>query len=301
MSDDHTTATTDIIQRFIFDGSDIRGEQVTLADAYREVLENNPAPAPVQQLLGEMLAAAALLSSTLKFDGVITLQAQGDGPVPLIMAECSRHKALRGIARKPADGGDFALAADTSLTGLIGKGVLAITIDPDKGERYQGIVPLDKPTLAECLGDYFAQSEQLATRLWLTADGKRAGGLLVQALPKQLVADEQANADQWDTVVALAHTAKSDELLYLDHSQMLYRLFNELPVRLFDPQPLQFACTCSETRSLNALAQLQREELYEILTEQGHITIDCQFCNQQYRFDEPQIRTLFDDQPPTVH
>ncbi|UTA48081.1 Hsp33 family molecular chaperone HslO [Simiduia sp. 21SJ11W-1] len=300
MSDDQTAATADIMQRFLFEGSDIRGEQVTLAAAYREVLENNPAPAPVQQLLGEMLAAVALLSSTLKFDGIITLQAQGDGPVPLIMAECSRHKALRAIARQPV-GGEFVLGADTSLAGLLGKGVLAITIDPEKGERYQGIVPLDKPTLAECLDAYFAQSEQLATRLWLAADGKRAGGLLVQALPKQLVADEQANAEQWDTVVALAHTAKPDELLYLDHSQMLYRLFNELAVRLFDPQPLQFACTCSEQRSLNALAQLNRDELYEILTEQGHITIDCQFCNQQYRFDEPQIRAHLEDLPPTVH
>lgn len=300
MSDDQTPATADIIQRFLFDGSDIRGEQVTLADSYREVLANNPAPAPVQQLLGEMLAAVALLSSTLKFDGVITLQAQGDGPVPLMMAECTRHKGLRGIARTP-ESGVFELGNDTSLAGLLGQGVLAITIDPDQGERYQGIVPLDQASLAECLEAYFSQSEQLATRLWLAADGKRAGGLLVQALPKQLVADEQVNAEQWDTVVALARTVKSDELLYLDHSQNLYRLFNEMAVRLFDPQPLAFSCTCSESRSLNALAQIKREELYEILTEQQHITIDCQFCNQQYRFEEPQIRALFDNEPPTVH
>lgn len=300
MSDATPEPTTDILQRFLFDESDIRGEQVTLAEAYRDVLAHNPAPAPVQQLLGEMLAAAALLSSTLKFDGVITLQAQGDGPVPLMMAECTRHQALRGIAR-PGESGEFALSEDTSLTGLLGSGVLAITIDPDKGERYQGIVPLDQPTLALCLEAYFAQSEQLATRLWLAADGKRAGGLLVQALPKQLVADESDNADQWDTVVALAHTVKPDELLYLDHSQNLYRLFNELAVRLFDPQPLRFACTCSESRSLNALAQLKREELNEILTEQGHITIDCQFCNQQYRFEAQQIDALFDAEPPTLH
>ena len=300
MSESHAQPTTDILQRFLFEGSDIRGEQVTLTDSYREVLTNNPAPAAVQQLLGEMLAAAALLSSTLKFDGIITLQAQGDGPVPLMMAECSHHKGLRGIARTP-ESGEFTLTEDTSLHGLMGKGVLAITIDPDKGERYQGIVPLDHATLAECLEAYFSQSEQLATRVWLAADSKRAGGLLVQALPRQLVSEQTVNEEQWDTVVALAHTVKPDELLYLDHSQLLYLLFNELSVRLFDPQSLRFACTCSEERSLQALAQLARDELNKILEEQGHISIDCQFCNQQYRFDTAQIDALFDGPAPTLH
>lgn len=298
MSD--TPKTTDTIQRFLFEDSDIRGEVVTLAASYLEVLSHNPLPLPVQTLLGEFLSAAALLSSTLKFDGIITLQVQGDGPVPMIMAECNRHKGLRGIARPPASG-DFILGADTSLQGLLGKGVLAITIDPDKGERYQGIVPMEQPTLAGCLESYFAQSEQLATRIWLAADGNRAAGMLLQAMPKQIVADEEVNADQWQTAVALAGTVKSDELLYLDHSQNLYLLFNEFRIRLFDAAALEFACTCSETRSLNALAQLGRDELYEILAEQGHINVDCQFCNQQYRFDATRIKPLFTDPETPLH
>lgn len=293
-------SSNDTIARFLFEHSDIRGEVVTLTQSYAEVLANNPVPAPLQKLLGEFLAAAALLSSTLKFDGVITLQAQGDGPVPLIMAECNRHKGLRAIVRPP-ESGEFVLSEDTSLQGFLGKGVLAITIDPDKGERYQGIVPLEAPSLAGCLEAYFAQSEQLPTRLWLMADGQRAGGLFLQALPKQIVADEDINADQWQTVVTLANTVKPDELLYLDHSQKLYLLFNEFSIRLFEPASLQFDCTCSETRSLHALRQLGREELQEILIDQGHINIDCQFCNQQYRFEQNQIDAMFDDDEPTLH
>lgn len=299
MSDLPKTVSDDSLSRFIFDGADIRGEIVTLADSYAAVLANNPAPVVVQQLLGEFLAAAALLSSTLKFDGIITLQAQGDGPVPVIMAECNHHLGLRGTVRPPEQGFADGLAGD--LGQLIGHGVLAITIDPDKGERYQGVVPLDKPTLAACLEAYFAQSEQLGTRIWLEADNSRAAGLLIQALPTQLAASIEDNQAQWDTVIALAGTVTQNELLSLDHSSNLYRLFNEMQVRVFEPAPLQFQCTCSEQRSLSALAQIGREECEEILSEQGLISIDCQFCNQHYAFDAAQIRALFEGSPPTMH
>lgn len=290
--------TDDQLHRFLFDDADIRGEIVTLADSYQQVLDNNPVPAPVQQLLGEFLAAAALLSYSLKFDGIITLQAQGSGPVQLLMAECDHHRGLRATVRLADEAGDIAGAG---LQQLMGRGLLAITIDPDKGERYQGVVPLEQDSLAACLEDYFAQSEQLPTRLWLAAADGRAAGLLLQALPASKEADPERNAEQWQTVVALAATVTNDELLSLDHSSNLYRLFNELDVRLFDPSALQFACSCSESRSLAALTQLGRAEVYEILEIQGHISIDCQFCNQHYQFDEAQVRPLFEAADPTVH
>lgn len=293
--------THDSLQRFIFDGCDIRGEVVTLQQSYLKVLACNPAPVAVQQLLGEFLAAAALLSSTLKFDGVITLQAQGDGPVPVIMAECNHHRGLRGTVRPPASG-EFEIAAGaTDLPSLLGKGVLAITIDPDKGERYQGIVPLDGDSLAACLEAYFSQSEQLKTRIWLGAQDELAGGLLIQALPKQKMASEETNAAQWQTVIALAETVKSDELVSDDHKHRLYLLFNELEVRLFDPAPLEFSCTCSEQRSLNAVVQFGVEEIAEILQEQGHIEISCQFCNRQYHFNRAQIDAALDAGGDTLH
>ncbi|MFA5494489.1 MAG: Hsp33 family molecular chaperone HslO, partial [Porticoccaceae bacterium] len=169
----------DQLHRFIFDNSDVRGEIVSLADSYQNVLDNGNYPTLINELLGELLAAAGLLSATLKFDGVITLQARGDGDLTLLMADCTRHNALRGIARL-AEGADPEVR---DLRQLLGNGHLAITIDPADGERYQGIVPLEKETLNACLEDYFNLSEQLPTRLWLFADGQRAGGLLLQALP----------------------------------------------------------------------------------------------------------------------
>lgn len=292
------TPSDDQLHRFLFDDADIRGEIVTLADSYQKVLDNNPVPAPVQQLLGEFLAAAALLSYSLKFDGIITLQAQGDGPVRLLMAECDHHRGLRATVRLADEAAQIDAAG---LQQLMGQGLLAITIDPDKGERYQGVVPLEQDSLAACLEAYFSQSEQLPTRLWLAAGEGRAAGLLVQALPAQKLADAEANAGQWDTVMALASTVTSDELLLLNHSSNLYRLFNELAVRLFEPAALQFACSCSESRSLAALTQLGRDEVYEILENQGHISIDCQFCNQHYQFEAEQIRPLFEAADPTLH
>lgn len=299
MSDSHTTASDDSLSRFIFERADIRGEVVTLANSYQEVLANNPAPAAVQALLGEFLAAAALLSATLKFDGIITLQAQGDGPVGVLMAECNHHQGLRATVRSA----DVTLPDDLTggLQELLGKGVLAITIDPDQGERYQGVVALDKPSLAGCLEAYFAQSEQLPTRVWLAADQGRAAGLLVQALPSQMSATAEVNQAQWETVIALADTVTLHELLSLDHSSNLYRLFNEMPVRLYEPTKMAFQCTCSEQRCLSALLQLGREECEEILGKQGVISTDCQFCHRRYQFDRAQIEALFREQHPTLH
>ncbi|TQV77601.1 Hsp33 family molecular chaperone HslO [Exilibacterium tricleocarpae] len=291
----------DQMHRFLFDHTDIRGEVVTLEHSLREVLNHNPLPTVVQNLLGQFLAAASLLSSTLKFDGILTLQARGEGPVSLLMAECTHHQNLRGIARLAADDGDLADLDTANIRQLLGKGVLAITIDPEQGERYQGIVPLDSDSLAGCLEHYFYQSEQLDTRLWLAADGQRASGLLLQALPRQVNASEEDNRRHWETACHLAGTVTTGELLELDHGDLLYRLFNEEQVRLFAPAPVRFACSCSPQRSANALKALGEAEARRILAERQAITIDCQFCNQRYRFGPPEVETLFGDQPRTLH
>lgn len=287
----------DALRRFIFDHSDIRGEITHLDESYRTVLANNPLPAPAQLLLGEFLAAASLMSSTLKFDGLLSLQARGEGDLTLVMAECSHHNNLRGIARLAE------LAPSTwegrSFSDLLGKGQLVITITPDKGERYQGIVPLVGDSLAACLEDYFSQSEQLGTRFWLAADLQQAAGLMLQALPRQLEASEEENQDRWETTVQLADTVRPEELLMLDQEQLLYRLFNQENVRLFEDQPLRFACSCSEQRSSKVLQSLGREEIDHILEELNVITVDCQFCNQRYSYGREDIDQLF--APPTQH
>lgn len=292
--------SNDLLHRFIFDDADIRGELVTLGDSYREVLSHNHYPVSVQKLLGEFLAAIGLLSSTLKFDGSIILQARGDGPISTIMAECNHHNSLRGIVRMNED---IALSDSLALQGtlqqLLGKGILFITIEPKRAEnfsgkleRYQGIVPMDSENLAGCLEHYFQQSEQLATRLWFTANGNSASGLLIQALPEQINTSPGIVQDHWDTIIALSETITPDELLELDHPTILYRLFNEQNVRVYDPRSLHFACSCSRERSASALIAIGKDEVENLLLEKGKIEIDCQFCNQHYHFDAVDIRKL---------
>ena len=287
-------SSTDQMQRFLFENTDIRGEIVSLGDSYAEVLKNNDLPAVVQQLLGEFVAAVSLLSSILKFDGRLTLQARGDGPLPLIVAECNHHRELRAVAR-PDDGVDWDSLAGSGIGDLIGKGMLVIIIEPDKGQRYQGVVPLDADNLAACLEHYFKQSEQLATRLWFAADAAqgRASGLLLQALPQQLNSTAEENQSCWETTTALAATVKAEELLHLTHEELLYRLFNEEEVRLFEPLAIKFQCSCSFDRSAKALVSLGHTEVKLMLAELGTINIDCQFCNQHYHFTDKEVAELF--------
>lgn len=293
-------SSNDLMHRFLFDHTDIRGEVVTLADSYRQVVENNQhLPDNVQQILGEFAAAVSLLSSSLKFDGVISLQVRGEGPLSLIMAECSHHRAVRGIAQISSEANLDDLAT-TDLCQLLGKAVLAITIDPDQGERYQGLVPVESGSLAECLQQYFAQSEQLPTNFWFAASAESVTGLMIQALPAQLASVDD-NQDHWQTAVQLANTVKDDELLNLDHAEVLYRLFNEESVRLFEPSAIHFECSCSPERSANSLIALGREEFESLLLEQTIINVDCQFCNQSYTFSGDDMAELFGHKGQPLH
>jgi len=280
----------DFTQRFLFDETDVRGELATLDRSYAEVLAKHSYPEPVAQLLGEMLAAAALLCGTLKFEGLLVLQARSSGPIPLLMVECSSEREVRGIARYDESGIDAAAA----LTELMPDGVLTLTIDPRHGQRYQGIVPLEGANLADCLSGYFATSEQLPTRFWLNADGRRARGLLLQQLPPARIKDAQARQDSWGHVVTLADTLTAEELLGLDNEVILHRLFHEETVRLFDEQGVAFNCSCSRDRAANALISMGRPDVESLLDEQqGRIRVDCQFCNEQQVFDAADIAQIF--------
>jgi molecular chaperone Hsp33 len=294
---------SDFSQRFLFEDTDVRGELVELDHSYAEVLAKHAYPEPVAQLLGEMLAAVTLLSDTLKYDGLLVLQARSSGPVPLLMVECSSEREIRGIARYDAE----ALGTASSLRELMPEGVLAMTMDPKVGKRYQGIVSLDGETLAECLSGYFALSQQLPSRFWLNADGRRARGLLLQQLPADRLTDADERAASWEHLVTLADTLQAEELLGLDNETLLYRLYHQEEVRLFDPQPLRFGCSCSRERSANALVSLGEADALQLVEEQGGaVHIDCQFCNQRYPFDAADIAQLFagggsDAPSPTKH
>ena len=267
-------------QRFLFPDSDIRGELVQVESSVTRIIEGHNYPLAVQGLIGEAVAAVALLASTLKFKGRLALQAQGKGPVSLLLAECTNEGELRALARH-SDGQDW---SHGDIQTLIGDGNMVITITPDQGKQYQGIVPLAGDSLAQCLEAYFRQSEQLPTRLWLASGNNRAAGLLLQRLPNQL-ASSDANTQMWEHLEALAGTLKMEELLNLDDQTILHRLFHDTPPQLPEAQALQFGCTCSRDRNRNALISLGSNELQMLLDEDGEVTLTCDFCRNQERFD----------------
>lgn len=281
-----TTPNSDLTLRFLFEQADIRGELVQLQDSLREILTVHAYPVGVQRLLGQFLAAATLLSTNLKFEGKLVLQARSEGQVALLMAECDSELNIRAIAR----GADEAHSEQFSK--LLGNGHLAITIDPVKGNRYQGIVPLDGDSLAHSLDRYFEQSEQLLTRFWLACEGDRAAGMLLQQLPTQRTSSAVEREQQWEHVCTLAETLRDEELLTLSPADLLYRLYHEDPVRLFPGRPVRFHCSCSAERSRNALSALDAAELLDILRERGEISVDCEFCNRQYRFQREDLAEL---------
>ena len=275
--------TQDILHRYLFDNADVRGELVQLQDSYQQVIGSHAYPPVLQTLLGELLAATSLLTATLKFSGDISVQLQGNGPVSLAVINGNNQQQLRGIARW-----DGELADDASLADLFGQGYMVITLTPDEGERYQGVVALDKPTLAACVEDYFNQSEQLPTALWLFADGKQAAGMFLQVLPSQ----EDHNAD-FEHLCQLTATIKAEELFTLEAQDVLHRLYHQEEVRLFDPIEVSFKCTCSRERSAAAIKTIDQAEVEAILAEDGKVEMGCEYCNAKYVFDAIDVAAIY--------
>ena len=286
-------ADFDFTQRFIFDDTDVRGEMASLEESYAHVLAKHAYPEPVAALLGELMAVAALLVNTLKFDGLLVLQARSSGAVPLLMVECSSDRELRAIARYEED----QITSGATFQELMPEGVLALTVDPKEGQRYQGLVALDGENLAECFTNYFVNSAQLPTRFWLYADGQRARGMLLQQLPADRVLDSDEREESWQHVVALASTLSAEELLGLDNETILHRLYHEEQVRLFASTDVKFQCSCTRERSVQALISLGLADLQLLLAEKaGTIEIDCQFCNERYLFNEQDVVQMFAEQ-----
>ncbi|MBU2873140.1 Hsp33 family molecular chaperone HslO [Marinobacter salexigens] len=277
-------ASRDQFQRFIFEHSQVRGAWVQLNESFLEISRQAPYPESVRGLLGEALVASIVMSSSLKFEGTLSIQAQGEGPLRTLMAECSHDRKIRGLARF-----DEQAISEDSFHNLLGDGRMAITITPRQGNRYQGVVPRERETLAGCLEEYFERSEQIPTSLFLFSNENGAAGLMLQRLPG---ATEEDN-ELWERVNHLARTVEAAELLELDSETLLHRLFNEETVRLFDAEAVAFQCSCSRDRTLVALEAIGKDECYSILEEQGAIDMDCQFCHEHYRFDRNDIDHLF--------
>lgn len=278
-------------QRFFFPGMDLRGEYVCLESALTPVLHARDYPLEVQSQLAEALVAACLLTGTLKFDGRLALQAQGQGELALLLAEATHDNTVRGLAKWS---GPPAQAELPNLKTLLGdQARLAITLKPARGNDYQSLVSLASSDLAACLGDYFEQSEQLPTQLWLAFGNGRATGLLLQRMPDQK-ADRAANDEQWQTLEALAQTLTTEELLGLSLETVLHRLFHETPPELMAPGELRFACTCSRDKVEAVLLSLGHDGLQSLLDEQGKADVCCDFCRENQRFDACELKTLID-------
>ncbi|MDE2280681.1 MAG: Hsp33 family molecular chaperone HslO, partial [Xanthomonadaceae bacterium] len=254
---------------------------VRLGPAWREVAGRVDYPVALRGLLGEALAASALLTANIKLDGELSVQLKSAGALRLLFAECSDQGRLRGLARW-----DAPLPEPLSLDALP-QAVMAITIgNVERGQRYQGLVELRAANLAGVLENYFAQSEQLPARLLLAADGEHAVGLMLQKLPDEGGHGAVQDDDAWTRVMHLTATLGAAELLATEPDQLLYRLYHEESVRLFDPRPLAFGCSCSRERVAAMLRSLGREEVETTLAEQGgRIEVHCEFCAQRYEFD----------------
>src|SRR6202453_3855276 len=289
----------DCMHRFVFEHYPIRGNLVHLDAAWRALIEHRAYPDGIRDLLGEAVAASLLLAATIKFEGVLSLQLQGDGFVHLLLAQCTSGLGVRGLARCQDDAERVAASvAESRVADLIGAGNLTVTLETDEGaQRYQGIVPITGERLAESLQGYFENSEQLPTRLWLYADAQGASGMLLQRLPGEGGGGSHAGAaevdDAWRRVQLIGDTLTHEELRTLTDQEILRRLFNEDDLRLFEPSPVYFRCRCSRERVAGMLQGLGEAETRAVLAERGEVEVRCDFCNRAYVFDAVDVARLF--------
>lgn len=283
---------SDQLHRYLFNTANIRGELVQLQQTYQSVLESYDYPEVIERLLGELMAATCLLTATLKFEGEVSMQVQGEGPVKYAVINGTHDQKMRGVARWD----EQLETLPDSFEQLFVKGILAITITPNKGERYQGMVALDKPTLAECIETYFEQSEQLATKVILktssAGEQPNAAGVLLQVLPTSSEATSSVDRPEFDHLAQLTETLTAKELFSLPAQEILYRLYHQEDAELFTPQNVVFKCTCSREKSASALANVDKQELLDIVVAEGDIKVNCQYCHAEYRFDAIDVESI---------
>ena len=281
--------SADTLRRFMLENAHVRGEWLHLDNTWQEMLSRADYPAFVKTVLGEALTAAVLLAATIKHDGSLTLQIRGDGPIHLLVIQATAEGTVRGLAQWSRD------AEGLTLPALFGDAQLAITLESrTSNERYQSLIPLEGDTLSAALEAYFERSEQLPTRLWLMSDDTAAAGILLQRLPQ-----DEVNPEDWQRTSALLDTLTREELVHLEPEEVLYRLFHEEDVRLFEAKDISFHCGCSRERVETMLRSLGQAEADTILEEQGKIEIICEFCNANYTLDAVDTSLLFKPAMPT--
>jgi molecular chaperone Hsp33 len=284
----------DALQRFVFESTPVRGNIVNLSQTFKQALHQQQMPSGLRRSLGELMAASALLSATLKMRGSLVLQIQSKGLLKLLVVECNSDFGIRATAKW-----DEAVTDTQDLFELVEHGQCMITLDPkDEGQAYQGIVPLEGSSISEVLENYMLRSEQIDTRIWLSCNGESAAGMLLQKLPETVnQVTTTHDLDTWNRVSQLANTLTDSELLNLPAETLLTRLFHQEEVRLFEQSPTQFYCSCSRESVADMLRMLGNEELESIIEERGEIEVNCDFCNTLYRFDKIDAAQLLAAEP----
>lgn len=279
----------DLLHRFLFEDLPVRGHLVRLDASWRAATEHHEYPPPVSDVLGQAMAASVLMAGALKFEGRLSLQLEGSGPIRLLLAQCTHRHAIRGVARH-----DESASGSLDAQKLFGGGQLAVTIEQREGaERYQGLVPLDDGPLSACLEQYFERSEQLPSRIALVATADRAAGLLLQRVAAGPEGATPADDDAWHRIGLLAATLTPQELLDSPCRELLSRLFREDDIRLFEGTPVFFQCSCSRERVAGILQALGGDEVSALLQERGDVEVRCEFCNRAWKFDAVDVAGLF--------
>lgn len=273
-----------MLQRFLFDNLPIRGERIKLSSSWQEVLNRRSYPEVVQKYLGELVATAALLSATIKIEGKMTLQIEATGALNMLVVQITHDGGFRATATYSDD-----LPAGATFKELTEGGRVVITIENSHSSEssYQGVIPLIDDSISAAIERYFETSEQLRTSLFLRNTKDVLGGLLLQRIP-----GEMEDEDAYNRVCHLADTVTSEELSELDTQTLLYRLYSEDDIRLFDEEPLRFRCQCSRERSINMLKQLSITELNEIVAEEGKVSVACEFCGKSYDFAQNELEEI---------
>lgn len=302
---------SDQLSKYLFADRTVRAQTIMLEDTWRAVQASHDYPPAITSLLGELVAASALLSANLKFDGSLVLQLQGDGDVRLIVVECKANLDLRATV-KLREGCTLPEAGTLqSLLNSSGNGRFTVVLDPPRkqpGQQpYQGVVPLVGDTVAEALEHYMASSEQLQTRLWLAADEQHSAGLLLQQLPRdggnvspEAMRQADDEDDTWTRALHLADTLKREELLQTPSATLVHRLFWQEDLIAFDPQGVRFHCPCSREKVADVLRLLGEPEVLEILSERGQVEVKCDYCNENYMFDSVDCAEIFASNAPVA-
>lgn len=285
---------SDQIQRFSFANLPIRGEIASLNETISTICEQHNYPNEIRQLLSEALVSVALLADIIKIEGRLSLQLQSPSLVKLLMVETNHQGQMRGVLHTNPEQVTPEKLKNYRFDDWTQGGQMAITIDPDKGQRYQGIVPLDNDSLAACLEDYFNRSEQLPTHIKLFANEQQTFGLFIQTLPEESASSiGNSNTEQaFEHVLALTNTIKPEEAFTLEHDDLLYRLFHQDEVSIYPAKQLSFKCSCSRERNLQALTTIPAKELLDLLEEQGSIEMICDFCSNKEIFARQDIMNL---------